>query len=201
MENTSKLSEMASFEIRDTDTAKLLICYLLNKIEKVIESDHLYDIAVGSGIINYFCYNDAIQSLLENETIEIEINDNGKQCYVDTEKGRLCAKTFRTYVPKSFRERIIRTAMKYLTRLKLENEVKIEYIELSKGYHVHLRCLDIGDDLLDMKIYAPNLTQAHFLGERIMRNPVGFYAKVVSSALDNEEEEHNFGEFFDEDEI
>ncbi len=200
-ENTSKLSQMASFEIKDTDSAKLLICYLLNKIEKVIEAEHLYDIAVTSGIINYFCYTDAINSLLENETIKIEINESGRECYLDTEKGILFAKEFRSYVPKSLRERIIRTAMKYLTKIKLDNEVKINYIELEKGYHVHFRCLDIGEDLLDIKIFAPNHTQARFLGERIMRNPVGFYAKVVSAALDNEEEEHNFDDFFEEDEI
>lgn len=200
-ENTSKLSDMASFEIRDTDSAKLLICYLLNKIEKLIESEQLYDIAVGSGIINYFCYNDAVESLLKNETIEITYNDSGRECYVDTEKGIIYAQNFRTYVPKSFREKIIRAAMKYFAKLKIENEVKMEYIELKKGYHVHFRCLDVGDDLLDIKIFAPDLAQAHFLGERIMRNPVGFYAKVFENALDNEEEEHHFDDFFDESEI
>jgi hypothetical protein len=200
-ENTSKLSEMASFEVKDTDSAKLLICYLLYKIEKLIEAQQLYDIAVGSGIINYFCYNDAIESLLKNETITIEKNDGGRECYINTDKGIVYAKNFRTYVPKSMREKIIRTAMKYLAKIKIENEVKIEYIPLEKGYHVHFRCLDIGDDLLDMKIFAPDLTQAHFLGERIMRNPAGLYAKIVSSALDNEEEEHNYYEFFDENDI
>lgn len=200
-ENTSKLSEMASFEVKDTDSAKLLICYLLYKIEKLIESEQLYDIAVGSGIINYFCYNDAIEALLKNETIAEEFNDSGKLCYVDTEKGIIYARTFKTYVPKSKRERIIKTAMKYLAKIKIDNEVKVEYIKLSKGYHVHFRCLDIGEDLLDMKIFAPDLTQAHFLGERIMRNPVGFYAKIVSAALDNEEDELNYYEFFDENDI
>ncbi|HAS79023.1 MAG TPA: DUF4364 domain-containing protein, partial [Ruminococcus sp.] len=81
MENTSKLSDMASFEIRDTDSAKLLICYLLKKMEKLIEAGQLYDIAVGSGIINYFCYNDAIEILLKNETIETVTNDSGRECY------------------------------------------------------------------------------------------------------------------------
>ncbi len=200
-ENTSKLSDMASFELKDTELAKLLICYLLNKIEKVIETEHLYDISVGSGIINYFCYNDAVNSLLENETIKIETNDSGNKCYVNTEKGILFAKNFKSYVQKSLREKIVRTAMKYLTKIKLDNEVKINYIELEKGYHVHFRCLDIGDDLLDIKIFTPNLTQANFLGERIMKNPVGFYAKVVSAALDNEEEEHSLEEFLDEDDI
>lgn len=201
MENTSKLSDMASFEIRDTDSAKLLICYLLKKMEKLIEAGQLYDIAVGSGIINYFCYNDAIEILLKNETIETVTNDSGRECYRNTEKGIIYAKSFRTYVPKSCREKIIRTAVRYFARLKLANEVKIEYIELKKGYHVHFRCLDIGDDLLDMKIFAPDLNQAHFLGEKIMRNPVGFYAKVVENALDNEEEEHNYYEFLDDDDI
>jgi len=82
-------------------------------------------------------------------------------------------------------------ALRYFARIKYENEVKIEYIELEKGYYVHCRCLDIGDDLLDLKLYAPDRTQAEMIGKNIMLNPAGFYSKILSIALNNEEEQFN----------
>ena len=50
-----------------------------------------------------------------------------------------------------------------------------------------VRCLDVDCDLMDLKIYAPDMTQAKLLGERIMLNPAGFYGKVIDLALSNEE--------------
>ena len=52
---------------------------------------------------------------------------------------------------------------------------------------MHVRCLDVDCDLMDLKIYAPDMTQAKLLGERIMLNPAGFYGKVIDLALSNEE--------------
>lgn len=72
--------------------------------------------------------------------------------------------------------------------IKRESEVKINYIPLKKGYYVHVRCLDIGDDLLDMKLYAPDYSQAKYLGEQIMLNPAGFYGKILDAAFSNREE-------------
>lgn len=67
--------------------------------------------------------------------------------------------------------------------------MKLEYIPLKKGYYVHVRCLDRECDLLDLKLYAPDLTQAKFLGEQIMKNPAGFYGKILEAAFSNEEAE------------
>ena len=41
MENYLKLSEMASFELKDVNTVSILICYLLHRIDKPIEAEQL----------------------------------------------------------------------------------------------------------------------------------------------------------------
>ncbi len=46
MENYSKMSELASTELKDVQTVKILICYLLYRINKPVDSEQLYDIAV-----------------------------------------------------------------------------------------------------------------------------------------------------------
>lgn len=190
MESYSKMSEAASPELKDIQTVKILLCYLLYRINKPIDSEQLYDIAVGTEIINYFFYQDAIDYLIKNKSISVN-NGNNVKIYELTAKGKDCAKTLRGYVPKSYRDKIVQAALKYFAQIKYQNEVKIDYIKLDKGYYVHCRCLDIGDDLMDLKLFAPDLSQAELLGKNIMINPTGFYSKILNFALNNEEETFN----------
>lgn len=77
MENYSKMSELASTELKDVQTVKILICYLLYRINKPVDSEQLYDIAVTTEIINYFFYQDAMDYLIKNNSIHSE--DRKKQ--------------------------------------------------------------------------------------------------------------------------
>ena len=129
--------------------------------------------------------------LIKNNSIHSEDGKNNTKNLYPDKKGISCAKTLRGYVPKSYRDKIVQAALRYFAKLKYESEVKIEYIELDKGYYVHCRCLDIGDDLLDLKLFAPDRTQAEMIGNKIMLNPTGFYSKILSFALENKEEEFN----------
>lgn len=191
MEEYTKLSEAASTELKDVQTVKILLCYLLYRINKPIDSEQLYDIAVSTEIINYFFYQDAIDYLIKNDSIMVEKGENNSKIYILTEKGRSCAKTLRGYVQKSYRDKIVQAALRYFAHIKYQNEVKIEYIKLEKGYYVRCRCLDIGDDLMDLKLYAPDLGQAEMLGKKIMLNPTGFYSNILNYALNNKEEVFN----------
>ncbi len=184
----TKMPGPEATEIRDQQTINILLCYLLYRIHKPIDSEQLYDIAVGTGIINYFFYHDSISYLLTEKLVTPEEKEDGSVVYSLTDKGIGCARTLRKYVSKSYRDKIVQAALRYFAKIKYESEVKIEYIKLEKGYYVHCRCLDTGDDLLDMKLYAPDLHQAEMIGNKIMLNPPGFYSKILMFALNNEEE-------------
>lgn len=194
-ENIFKMSKMADTEIKDAGMANILICYLLYKINRPVEIEQLYEIAVGTEIISYFFYQESIDYMLQNNMIKIVKNDNLKNCYVNDEKGLQCAKELKRYVPKSYRDKIVLAAIKYFARLKKEQEIIIEYIKINTGgYYTHIRCLDILNDLMDIKLYAPDYSQAKLLGEKIMLNPAGFYGKVISLALSNKEEEYDLSD-------
>ena len=102
-------------------------------------------------------------------------------------KGEACAKELKKYAPKSYRDKLVLASLRYFARLKLEQEIKIEYIPLETGCYAHIRCLDKQNDLMDLKLYAPDMKQAKLVGERIMLNPSGFYGKVIELARSNEE--------------
>jgi hypothetical protein len=188
-ENLMKMSKMATPPITDSHTANILLCYLLYRIGKPVCASHLYDIAVGNEIINYFTYQESLSYLTEHGSVALEKREDGNDVYCLLPIGEQTALELRNYVGKPYRDKLVSAAFHYFARLKRENEVKIEYIPLKKGYYVHVRCLDIQDDLLDMKLYAPDRTQAKYLGEQIMRNPAGFYGKILDAAFSNKEKE------------
>lgn len=187
-ENMDKMAKMDTPPITDAHIANILLCYLLYRIDRPVQVSQLYDIAVVGEIINYFTYEDSIAYLTENGSLHVQNGENGQEYYVLTKQGIRTAKELHQYVSKAYRDKLVVTAFRYFARLKRENEVKLEYIPLKKGYYVHVRCLDIGDDLLDLKLYAPDETQAHYLGDQIMLNPANFYGKVLEAAFSNEEE-------------
>ena len=78
-------------------------------------------------------------------------------------------------------------ALRYFARVQYEKELKIEYEPVGNGYYTHVRCVDVNFDLMDLKLYAPDLAQAKLIGEKILLNPAGFYGKVIEVALSNEE--------------
>ncbi len=191
-ENLLKMSEMATPPVMETHAASILICYLLYRLDKPVEKAHLYDIAVSSNIINYFFYQESIDYLLKNNSIRSVETAEGQPAYELAENGIRCAKELRDYVSKAYRDKIVLCAHKYFARLKRENEVKIEYIPLEQGYYVHVRCIDMQVDLLDMKLYAPDLAQAKYLGQQIMLNPAGFYGKIIDAAFQNREDKTEY---------
>ncbi|MBO5163990.1 MAG: DUF4364 family protein [Ruminococcus sp.] len=186
-ENIFKMSEKADTEIKDVPTLNILICYLLNKIGKPVNTEHLYDILITTGLINYFYYQDSIGFLLENNLIKTETAENGEDSYVLLPKGVRCAKELKKYAPKSYRDKLVLAALRYFARLKMEQEIKIEYSEVENGCYIRIRCLDTKNDLMDLKLFAPDMTQAKLIGDKILLNPAGFYSKVIELALSNKE--------------
>ncbi len=182
-----KMVERADTDINDVPTLNILLCYLLYKIDRPVSPDQLYDIAIGTGIINYFYYQDSIGYLLKNGLVSSEKDEKGCETYILEPKGRECAKQLKKYAPKSYRDKLVLAALRYFTRLKYEKELKIEYEPVGNGYYLHVRCVDTGFDLMDLRLYAPDLTQAKLIGEKIRLNPAGFYGKVIEVALSTEE--------------
>ncbi len=190
-ENIFKMAEMADTEIQDVPTLNILICYLLKKIEKPVNTEHLYDILITTGLVNYFSYQESIGFLLENALINIKTDNTGADCYTLTPKGIACAKELKKYAPKSYRDNLVLAALRYFARIRMEQEVNVEYTETENGCYVRVRCYDTENDLMDFKLFAPDRAQAQLIGDRIMLNPANFYSKIIELVLSNEEDPYD----------
>ncbi|MDE6775171.1 MAG: DUF4364 family protein [Ruminococcus sp.] len=193
-ENIFKMSEMADTEIRDVSTLNILICYLLNKFERPINCEYMYEIFISTGIVNYFSYQEAVGYLLDNEHVRIETSENGEQFFALTIKGEACARELKKHLSKSHRDIIVSAALRYFARHKMEKEIKIRYTPTDNGCYIHMRCVDGKIDLMELKLFAPDLIQAKIIGDKIMRNPPSLYSRIIDFVLMNKEDSYDLSD-------
>ena len=174
--------------LKEVYEVKILLCYLLRHIPRPLTHAQLLEIAAEDNLINYFLLADAVEGLLGTGQIVSETPpDGGEPVYVLTDRGAAGADEFKGYVPRALRDRIVDAALRLFTRIKRDEEVKCEILELDDGCHVHCRLLDLGSDLLDVKIFAPDMEQAKLIRRKLLADPTAFYSKLIDFCLDNDE--------------
>lgn len=172
--------------IDDIYAVKILLCYFLNKVQRPVTPTQLLEIATGGNIVNYFTYNHAVESMLENGLIS-ENSIDGEKYYLLTEKGKNGAEEFKTMAPKSAREKILAEGLRLFARLKNENTVSFETVENEKGCEIRCVCVDNDMKLMELNLFAPDKEQAELIISKIRMNPQAFYGKIMDFVLDNEE--------------
>ncbi len=181
-ENLHKLSELADRTVSDPVTAAILLCYVMQQTARPLDTDLLYEIAVTSGMINYFAFQEALQSLQEKGTVFCEDKDGKTYCSL-TENGLNTAEKLRSLAGKSYRERISALASAAVQRQKNEEQVKISYETLPQGCHLHIRLIDHDLVLLELTLFTPDEYQARLIGDKILTDPSTVYHKILGAVM------------------
>jgi len=194
MDSFEKFITPNMLALTDSYAVKILLCYFLNQMQRPVTPEQLLEIATEDGIVNYFYYTEAIDAMLIAGTILLK-NIDGIDYYVLSEMGKSGANSFKTIVPKSFRDKILSSGMKLFAKLKIAQDVKCEIAKKEKGFSVECCCMDNGVVLMDIKLFAPDFEQATLIKEKIMQNPTDFYGQILDFALDNKNYIPNIEEF------
>lgn len=182
------MNDYNTAELNSAHLVKVLICYLLDRLKQPVTEEQLYEIAVESGVVNYFYYTEALEGLIENCSLTRTERD-GKIYVEPTEKGRFGADYFNDTVPLYFRKEILKAALYYFARLERESSADISITETDNGCEVNCTVGDTDYDLMRISLYAPDSEQAELIKEKIMLDPAEFYRKVLGYALENKEEQ------------
>lgn len=186
MANIDKYISQNMLNLTDTYAVKILICYFLRQINRPITPDQLTEIATADGLLNYFTFMETLNQMLDTGMLTLE-EKNGEMVYVLSEKSKAGADDFKKIVPKSFRDRILSSGLKFFAKIKNDRDVKVSITEQDRGYLVNCICKDGEILLLDLKLFAPDKDQANLLAEKIKLSPSDFYGKVLDFAIENEE--------------
>ena len=167
--------------LRSRDDIRLLICYLLKSVDAPMTRDMLNDAMQEDGLANFFEVGQAIEELLKTGNITADILDEDEVITV-TEKGREAAELLQTSLPRTVREKAVNSAIRLVTRAKVERENKIEVKkEDDGGYTITFTLFDRGTELMKLSIYVVDSLQLEQVKQNFINDPVKVNSTIITS--------------------
>ncbi len=184
--------QMTNPELNSVHSVKILLCYILDRLNRHVTEEQLRAVSEDSGVINYFYFSDALEELIENGSVTAEsVTDSGggiTRSIAVTEKGRLGSEYFNRYIPLVFRRKLLHAAFAFFAEAERESICSCDITENADGYSVDFSLMDGSCRLMSMSFYAPDREQAEFISDRIKSNPMGAYRNILGYLLNNQEE-------------
>ncbi|MEG0978514.1 MAG: DUF4364 family protein, partial [Oscillospiraceae bacterium] len=168
--------------LRNQNEIKILVCYMLKTLKSKITKQQLNEVMQGQGIANYFEVNQAISELLSQGSIDCDYIDDDEVLSV-TDRGRQVVLELERDLPRSVREKAIKTAIKILTIAKNERENKIEITPLENGCHITFTMEDKQDVMMKLTIYVADTAQAETVKKNFLEDPTRVYSSILSSLM------------------
>ena len=121
MDNSTFNQGVAPGGLRDRTEIKLLICYLLKTLKRSLTRSHINEILQEYRIANYFEVNTAISELVTAGQLTSDLTDGDEEISL-TSRAKLDVGLLERDLPRSVKEKAIRSALKILQRERIEKE-------------------------------------------------------------------------------
>ena len=167
---------------------KILICFLLKKIEQPLSFDQVNEILQKTGFVNYFAFVEAVSELQKTEHVLLTTDENGQEVFQLSEIGEAMAQTFHHTLPLTVREKTVESARALIQMQKQLEEIDVRYHAVNDGYMLTMQMKDIGSDLMDLSVFVPTEDECVEIRERIYADPLLLYKTVLSVMLGSYEE-------------
>ena len=158
------------------ENIKLLICYIINNMEKPLNRNDFCDEMHAEGIANYFELAEAFTDLTKKELI-VEVEHG---LFSLTDIGKSTIRELKENLPQYIRQRAYIATVKMLRRKKHQEETKVEVKTLGNGEYI-LTCtiLEGEKELLSVSINFPTFEIAQNAKNNFWDSPQKVYLGVM----------------------
>ncbi|WP_197068284.1 DUF4364 family protein [Candidatus Soleaferrea massiliensis] len=160
---------------------RFLICYLILKIGQPLSKKQMSEVFMKEGLVNYFEYAGALESLLKSGHIRVEKIIGFDEYYAVCDLGIETAKTFGDSLPLTVREKAVKSMHKLLTLKRREEENTVEIEQVENGYTITCAIPDNGADLMRVTLYVPDEESAQRIRRRFLNDPILAYKGVIAA--------------------
>ena len=167
--------------LRNRDDIRLLVCYLLKSVDSPMTRQMLNEAMQEDGLANYFEVGQAIEELLKTGNITADILGDDEVISV-TEKGREAAEMLQTILPKTVREKAVNSAIRLITKARVERENQIEVKkEENGGYTITFTLFDKNTQFMKLSVYVCDSLQLEQVKQNFINDPVKVYSTIITS--------------------
>lgn len=168
--------------IDDKLTIQIYLCYILDQLGELTE-DQLSDIVTEIDAVSGLEYFEALSVSVEKKLIEIKDDKKSKKLSL-LPQGVTMSKEFFRRIPLSVREKTLDYGRELLKMADLERSIicRIQRNGINEPCYLTARFLNEinGEELMNLKIYAPDYEQAKQMRERFYEKPSDIVTKIMN---------------------
>lgn len=162
---------------------KLIILYMLNKIDFPLTNSQLSEFILDEGYTTYFKLQQALSELAESGFVREE-STHSRTFYHLTEEGAETIHYFKNDIPPAIQQDIDTFLKDKQYELKNEVSVKSDYYRNSGGeYSVRCQVIEHGTPLIELTLTAPTEDEAVTISNNWQKKNQEIYALVMANLL------------------
>lgn len=152
-----------SYMLRDKTEIKIFVLYLLMNAGEPLDFVTLHDIVVQDEVVGQFDFMDCFFELAETEAVR-KLEKNGREYFYITDEGMEAAKMLENDLPKTVRERALRSAKRYMQFRLRGTKAKSTVVSLENGkYRLDCECRDRDGVYMSTSVVLDTKRQAELM--------------------------------------
>lgn len=176
-QNDFFLDSVSPNNLNNKKEIRILICYILNKINIPVKKSDVILALQSKGIANYFDLSEAFFELISDKIL-IESKDFLDK-FTITDQGKLMAQELEKSIPKTIRDESVQAVKLYLEQIRNENENNVIIKQNNYGFSVICSISDGDFNMLKLELYAPDINTANNIKNKFYKNPSEIYNKIL----------------------
>lgn len=161
---------------------KLIVLYILNKVNFSMSTDQLSDFILTQGYTDYFKFQQTMSELLDAGLIAAEKVRNST-FYTVTKQGSETCSYFQGKISTAIKEDIHKYLRENEYELREEGSVLADYHIDGGEYEVMFRIREQGQDILNLKLRVPTEVQANLMCRHFEKKSQSIYAYLMKQLL------------------
>ncbi|MBQ9765252.1 MAG: DUF4364 family protein [Lachnospiraceae bacterium] len=163
---------------------KLIILYMLNKINIPMSNTQISEFLLGKEYTNYFNLQQIIAELLESEFLKITDNTQKTTIYEITPQGKETLSYFSSKLSNSIKEDINTYLAENKYEIKKEGSISADFFKSTTGdYTVHCMVREGNSVLIELNLSCPSEEQAEIMCSKWRDASEEIYAHTIKALL------------------
>lgn len=164
---------------------KLIALFITDAFKTAIPEAYIVDVIMLQPVVNYFDLAEHMAELTEGGYLTYYVEDNIRY-YSITEKGKETLGYFSRRIPKTVRERLLRTVKMKIREFKNSISIRADYTKVSDiEYCISLGITEGTSDLFGVNISVGDEIMAKKICAGFRRDPQALYSQMLSVLIND----------------
>jgi len=165
--------------------SKVLILYILNKINKAITSSALYELILDIEDMNYFYFQQFLLDLQETKYIS-SYNLGEETFYEITDSGKNTLVLVEDLIPGILKLKMEGKLKGNLNLIEERDSITSEYTPINENeYNIKCKILENNKILFEVQLFAGSREQAKYIADNWQKNAISLYPKILELLKQN----------------